>query len=140
MWKQVRVVEERARFLKAARSGELSVSELCRQYGVSRKTGYKWLERANQGEPLEDRSRRPHTSPQRMDEELEELFLELRRARPRLEQQHAGAWILSEPRRQHGARRSAADDDIVPGHVVLPSWPRWFRADGELHAATTPRW
>jgi transposase InsO family protein len=82
MWKQTRVVDERARFLAAVPLGETSFSELCVQYGVSRKTGYKWLAREAEGEPLDDRSRRPHTSPQRLDEELEDLFLELRRARP----------------------------------------------------------
>ena len=82
MWKETRAVDQRVLFVEAVHRGEESVSELCARHGVSRKTGYKWLGRAAAGESLEDRSRRPHTSPQRLDDALVELVLELRRKRP----------------------------------------------------------
>jgi transposase-like protein len=43
----------------------LTISELCALYGVSRKTGYKWIDRYLQQGPvgLEERSRHPHRSP-----------------------------------------------------------------------------
>jgi transposase InsO family protein len=59
-------MESRCRFVDEARRGAFGMTELCAQYGISRKTGYKWLARADEGgrEALADRSRRPHHSPQ----------------------------------------------------------------------------
>ena len=54
-------------------------SALCREYGITRKTGYKWVERFLSGETLSDRSKRPLTSPTRTDSELEEKILEIRK-------------------------------------------------------------
>ncbi len=42
-WKQESVMEQRLRFLLEVRNKEAPVSELCRRYEISRKTGYKWL-------------------------------------------------------------------------------------------------
>lgn len=53
-------------------------SELARRFGVSRKTLYKWLEAAQRGEDLSDRSRRPKRSPRRSSEALESEVLALR--------------------------------------------------------------
>lgn len=61
-----------------------SFAELCRRYGVSRETGYKWLARFREsGFPgLEERSRAPHTRPHAMDEGMRSMVVELRRERP----------------------------------------------------------
>ena len=59
-----------------------NIAVLCRRFGISRKTGYKWIQRFSQGCELSDRSRRPHTSPQRTDAELEQRVLELRHRHP----------------------------------------------------------
>jgi transposase InsO family protein len=55
-------LEERKEFIAAWRRDSLSFAELCREYGVSRKTGYKWTSRFDaEGESgLEERSRAPH--------------------------------------------------------------------------------
>jgi len=55
---------------------------LCRQFGISRKTGYKWRSRCRQAgslTALAEHSRRPHRSPRRIAASLEERVLELRR-------------------------------------------------------------
>jgi transposase len=61
------------------------MTELAAQYAISRKTGYKWLERydAEGVDGLSDRSRRPHESPQATDPDLVERLLALRRRHPR---------------------------------------------------------
>jgi transposase InsO family protein len=82
MWKETRVVDERVKFIEGVQRGEASMTELCARFGVSRKTGYKWLERAEAGEGLSDRSRRPHASPTQLDEKTVELALALRREHP----------------------------------------------------------
>ncbi|MBR4876145.1 MAG: helix-turn-helix domain-containing protein [Rhodocyclaceae bacterium] len=57
-WEQKTVIERREEFVLFARqTGNFSV--LCREWGISYKTGYKWLRRAEAGEALDDRSRRP---------------------------------------------------------------------------------
>jgi transposase InsO family protein len=80
-WKNVTNMEEINRFVMLARSGRFSVTDLCEQFGISRKTGYKHLERyAECGlAGLQPRSHRPHHSPQRTDEAVTALVLAERR-------------------------------------------------------------
>ena len=58
-WKKNDWVEQRYELIRQMRTGELTVSELCRRTGVSRQTAYKWRERYRQGRlrGLADRSR-----------------------------------------------------------------------------------
>src|SRR5689334_17792102 len=62
----------------------MTMTELCAQYGVSRKTGYKWVARYDaQGRAgLADRSRRPHYSPRATDARVVELLCAARRHHP----------------------------------------------------------
>jgi transposase InsO family protein len=61
-----------------------NVRELCRRYGISHETAYKWLGRAVEGDAdwASDRSRRPHHSPNRTPESLERAVLDWRDAHP----------------------------------------------------------
>ena len=69
---------------RATRAGS-KIAPLCREYGISRETGYKWLQRfQNEGyEGLEDKSRRPLASPLGLAEEKVVAVLEAREAHPR---------------------------------------------------------
>lgn len=80
-WQNVTCMEEIIRFVILARSGRFTLTDLCEQFGISRKTGYKYLERyAAEGMiGLEPRSHRPHQFPQRTDEAVESLILAERR-------------------------------------------------------------
>jgi len=82
-------MEQRKEFLEAAIRGEHSFTELCRRFGISRKNGYKWLNRhlielAVPGgtTSFADRSRRPHNSPTAIAPEVEAAIVELRKQRP----------------------------------------------------------
>ena len=80
-WKQESVVEQRLRFLLEVRNKEATISELCRRYEISRKTGYKWLkryEKAGSIEALKDQTRRPHHSPGRTSAWHEQAVLTVR--------------------------------------------------------------
>ena len=57
-------------------------SALCREFGITRRTGRKWVERYASQQPLTDRSRRPHTTPTRTPEAVEQLILALRADNP----------------------------------------------------------
>jgi transposase InsO family protein len=81
-WEVCTKVSRREEFVRFAAAGQSSLSELCLRYGVSRVTGYKWLQRARLGENLTDRSRRPRTSPARTSEVTEALVCELRLRHP----------------------------------------------------------
>lgn len=74
---------ERLRFISRLDAGE-SMSELCREFGISRKTGYKLLERyrSEGAGALADRSRRPEHSPRATPAELVELLVAERKAHP----------------------------------------------------------
>jgi transposase InsO family protein len=80
-WKEQTTVSLREEFVKAAGVARRDFSALCRAYGISRKTGYKWLSRFSEGgiEALADRSRRPHRSPRRTARAIEELVVAVRR-------------------------------------------------------------
>src|SRR5829696_1583309 len=83
-WLETRPVEQRERFIDDHRHGLYSMAELCARYGVSRKTGYKWLARHDAGgrPALRERSHAPHTCPHRVSEEVAELLCAARRAHP----------------------------------------------------------
>ena len=80
-WEHRTVNEQRNAFVAEA-SESSNFSALCREYGITRATGYKWVERSRAGEELVDKSRRPHTSPSRIAPETEERILEIRRENP----------------------------------------------------------
>jgi transposase InsO family protein len=83
-WKEVTTMSLRLEFVRLALHEGANMSELCRRFGISRKTGYKWLDRRQQKgvEALIDQSRRPHTSPNRTPAEIEELVLQVRDRHP----------------------------------------------------------
>ena len=74
-------MEEIIRFVSLAQTDRFTITELCEQFGISRKTGYKHLERyAEAGlQGLRERSHRPHCFPQRTDEAVEALLVAERR-------------------------------------------------------------
>jgi transposase InsO family protein len=81
-WKGATVVERRFEFVLRVRSGSEPISHLCREFGISRKTGHKWLQRYEVGRSvtaLIDQSRRPHQSPDKTPRAHEERVVELRK-------------------------------------------------------------
>jgi putative transposase len=84
-WLETDPVTERKRFVLEAEGGLFSFAELCRRHGISRKTGYKWLERYEVEGPdgLLDRSHRPGFCPHATEPRVLEAAFELRRHRPR---------------------------------------------------------
>jgi transposase len=80
-WKTTTPMEEALKFTVLAQSGRFTVTELCEQFGISRKTAYKHIERYGEGgaKALAVRSSRPHSSPSRTDEEVIALLLQERR-------------------------------------------------------------
>ncbi|MGH7269871.1 MAG: integrase core domain-containing protein [Polyangiaceae bacterium] len=83
-WLETAPMEERERFIAADRRGLYTRAELCARYGISRKTGYKWLDRYDAGgrPGLRDRSDAPHSCPHRIQAEVADLLCGARRKHP----------------------------------------------------------
>lgn len=81
-WKATCPVDQRIEFVTTVRGDHLTMTEACRRFGVSRKTGYKWLERFEDTglQGLGNRSRAPKTHPHAVSAEMAELLLAERRA------------------------------------------------------------
>ena len=80
-WECRTVEEQRKEFAQAAMSCT-NFSALCREVGIDRHTGYKWARRYAASEALTDRSRRPHTSPAKTPEMVEQRILAVRADNP----------------------------------------------------------
>ena len=74
--------KSRLEFVVEALAGEKSMSQLCREYEVSRPTGYKWLRRYQAGEPLRDQSHASRRHPNRTPPEVEALLVAARNRHP----------------------------------------------------------
>ena len=81
-WEEVSMMTQRREFAQLSQREEANVRELCRRFGVSPTTGYKWRERfrASGEAGLTDLPRRPHRSPGRTEPKIEELALKVRDA------------------------------------------------------------
>lgn len=94
-WAETSPMEERARFVVECQSGLYSTTELCERFGISRKTGYKWMHRyqAQGFEGLRDRSRAPRHCPHRMPEPVAAAIVEARRRHPYWGPKKLVAWL-----------------------------------------------
>lgn len=126
-WKERTVMSERQSFLAAAMAEEMSFSALCRSYGISRKTGYKWLERARTGAGLDDLPRTPFHSPNRTSPEIEAAVLAERDRHP--------AWG---PRKLERVLRSQGVKGLPCKSTIENILKRNDRIEPEDSAAATP--
>ena len=116
-WSQTTVKQQREEFVRLARRADANIAQLCRRFGISRKTGYKWLSR----EDLDDRTRRPHSSPSRTPAAIEERVLAVRA-------EHS-AW---------GARKIACVLARDEGVQIAPSTVNWvLRRHGLISPAAS---
>lgn len=83
-WKETTAMSERIDFINKVQVEEKNISAACREYGISRTTGYKWLRRyAEAGTAgLQDRSRRPHRNPNQTSREIEIAIVQVRSNHP----------------------------------------------------------
>lgn len=83
-WMETVPMEQRTQFIDDVQEGYYTMTELCARYGISRKTGYKWLERFAEGgrRGLADRSRAPHSCPHRIDDDVANRLCDARRKHP----------------------------------------------------------
>jgi transposase InsO family protein len=136
-WKECSVMDERLRFVARLLEGE-AMSVVCREFGISRKTGYKIFDRYKEHglEALSDRSRRPVRYANQLPGQVETLIVSLKHDKP-----HWGARKIREllVRRLDGDIRIPAKSTIHAGlhrHGLVTSMARpRRRANGTLLSA-----
>jgi transposase InsO family protein len=94
-WKEIGPMDERARFIVECLRGELTMSELCQKYEVSRKTGYKWWARfAAEGRgDLADRSHAARAHPNATPDPTVTVVVDARKAHPTWGPRKLRAWL-----------------------------------------------
>ena len=94
-WKETCAMEQRLKFLEAVGEGDEFFASLCRSYGISRKTGYKWRRRYESGgaEALADRSRAPHQQAHQTPAEITQGILDARVDHRRWGPEKLKAWL-----------------------------------------------
>jgi len=128
-WKARSPMDERMAFVVRLRDGE-TMAELCREFGVSRKTGYKLKARYEQEglQGVQERSRAPKRQAQRTTSEVEGLFVQLRNEHP--------SWgskkLLDVLERRHPSvhlpARSTVDQILRRHELIVPRPPRRGRS------------
>ena len=111
-FREVSIVEQRREFIAFAVKDGANIRELCRRFGISRQTAYKWLERYRREglAGLNERSRRPKTSPLSRSEQLR-LAKRAQRARER----DAGTVVVP-------LKLSARDAERVRAAIAWPEF------------------
>src|SRR5712692_3982490 len=109
-WKEHRIVTLREEFVLRAKARGANKSALCREYGVSRKTGHKWIQRFETGgvEALQDMSRRPHRPVNATDGETVLRIIEARHAHPSFGPKKLRRLLVKTNRREEPTVRTIA--------------------------------
>jgi len=83
-WKEISQVDQRAEFVHRALTETIPFSELCKEYNISRKTGYKWKQRflENGYNGLSNLSTRPHSNSNQLSEDIVIKILQIKWAHP----------------------------------------------------------
>jgi transposase InsO family protein len=151
-WKAVDTMSLREEFVMRALAEEVNMSALCREYGISRKTGYKWRNRylVEGEEGLQDRARRPRHSPDKTLGSVEQLVLDARRQHPAWGGRKLKRWLenqghqsvpapstITEILRRHNsldAAESAKRQPYQRFEMAYPNelWQMDFKGDFEL--------
>jgi transposase InsO family protein len=126
-WKEKTIMSTRQEFIAKAISKEVSFSQLCREYNITRNTGYKWLNRYLNSESLDDRSKAPFNSPNKTPEYTEQLILSARDSHP--------AWG---PRKLHKFLENAGHDNLPAPSTIAGILKRNDKISPEESIKHTP--
>ena len=145
-WTETEPMKERMRFVADAERGLYSMSELCERYGISRRTGYKWIDRYEAKGPagLLERSRAPHGCPHRLESAAVAALVEARRQHPSWGPRKLLAWLEERRPDVEWPAASTAGDLLKRRGLVQPRRRRrhWEHpgADRPVPAAPNELW
>ncbi len=121
-WKATCPMKERMRFISHYLEGELSMSGLCREFGISRKTGYKLVRRYREDsvDGLKDRSRAPHHHPNAVSDRLVDQIVLARRQHPTWGPKKLRAWLQRTSASQKWPAASTIGDILDRHGLTVP--------------------
>jgi putative transposase len=124
-WSQTSPMDQRTQFIAEYLRGTSDMTELCARYDISRKTGYKWLDRYLRDGPrgLEERSRRPTHSPRHTSEQVEQAIIEARQRHPSWGSKKLLSILYKRHPRWSWPHRSTVCD-ILNRHGLIAKKPR----------------
>ena len=124
-WRERSPVDLRVQFIGEYQTELWSMTELAEQYGISRKTAYKWVTRYERGgaAALLDQSRRPWTQPSATDPRLIAALLAVRRRHPRWGAKKLLAVVKRQDARAAWPSRSTVCD-LLRRHALVVPRPR----------------
>jgi putative transposase len=165
-WKETTMTDKRTEFALRALQPGVNFSELCEEYGISRKTGYKWAARfeARGAAGMADASRRPRSSPGGLGEDVVCEIARLHQAHPawgprKIRELYARArgeapsessfkrvfekcgWVRKRRRRRSAetGRIRSGTRAAAPNEVWTVDFKGWWLADGERCEPLTVR-
>lgn len=127
-WNETCIMKERIKFILACEDGIVSFSDLCKEFQISRKTGYKWLNRyRSEGiRGLENQSRAPLHHPNSMPEELARRILETKKRYPHWGPKKLIDWLSQEEGDVEWPAASTAGD-LLKRHGLVKAKKRRIR-------------
>jgi putative transposase len=145
-WKETDSMKERVKFVLEwekrwdAGEGHLNFAELCREFGISRQVGYDWVARYQDARydpsALKERSRRPHHSPTKVPEEVEDFLVAARKERPTWGPKKLRAWLSEQyPKLAELPAQSTIGEVLRRRGLTVPRRLKRVRA---TQAATQP--
>jgi transposase InsO family protein len=104
-WKETEASKERVKFIlewerrwNACMGGRMNLTELAREFGVHRDTAHVWVRRYKESgfrlEAMQERSRRPHTSPTAVDSRMQDFVVDARKVHPTWGPRKLRAWLV----------------------------------------------
>ena len=122
-WKEMSVMSQRREFVQLAQAEGTNKRALCRRFGISPTTGYKWLGRFREGSEagLVDLPRWPHHSPARTPAQVEQAILSARAAHPAWGARKLRRWLLD--------RRDVLEADMPAPSTITAILRRHGRID-----------
>ena len=132
-WKQVSAMDQREEFVRLALLEGANRRELCRRFGISHQTGYKWLNRAGPGaeQDFADRSRRPLSSPWRLESAVEQRICALRQEHPAWGARKLRAFLEA---RGHDMPATSTVHQVLKRHGLIQPAPGGARASLRFEA------
>lgn len=115
-WKDQTKMSLKTEFVALANKPNANMSQLCKRFGISRPTGYKWLRRwqKNGKEGLSDQSRRPHKPANQTPPDVEDLVLQVRRSKG-WGGRKIKRWLLNDIRKGN----IELDPDLIPAPSTI---------------------
>ncbi|HED1423132.1 TPA: transposase [Kluyvera georgiana] len=136
-WTETRPMQ-RLDFIRASHAGTMSFSALCRLFGISRKTGYKWLGRFDPSEPatLFDRSRAPLSHSRTVPPDIAAHLMALRQKHPDWGPKKLRMWLLNH-QADFPVPAASTIGDILKRQGMVPDRKRKHRTPGNRQPLTT---